>query len=108
MDDAHLYFRGTVSSPDTDPAHSLHSLALGKGFYGRKKALDNVLKRATETVELQRRLDLCRRAERLLLQEVYVVPLLYGRAHYVLKPWVHGYRYPGMGTNWKELVIEPH
>jgi ABC-type oligopeptide transport system substrate-binding subunit len=49
------------------------------------------------------RMELYRRADRILIDEAVIAPLLYGRFHFLVKPWVK--RYPGP---WKDVIIEPH
>ena len=49
------------------------------------------------------------RAERILADEVPILPLAYGRQHLLLKPWIRGYGISAIERwFWKDVVIEPH
>lgn len=55
------------------------------------------------------RLALYGEADRVLLASTLLVPLLYGRLHLLVKPWVK--RFPVSPVSWwfwKEVVIERH
>jgi oligopeptide transport system substrate-binding protein len=49
------------------------------------------------------RMSLYREADRRLVEEAAIVPLVYPRQHWLVKPWIR--RFPGP---WKDVVIEPH
>jgi ABC-type oligopeptide transport system substrate-binding subunit len=50
-----------------------------------------------------------RRADRILADEALLLPLLYGRFHLLVKPWVSKYPVsPIQESFWKDVVIEPH
>jgi ABC-type oligopeptide transport system substrate-binding subunit len=53
-------------------------------------------------------MELYARAEKILVEEAPVVPLLYLRMNLLVKPWV---KYPaatgGYGF-WQDVIIEPH
>jgi hypothetical protein len=37
------------------------------------------------------------------------MPLMYGRSHLLIKPWVKQYAYrPHSTLRWQEVIIEPH
>ncbi len=55
------------------------------------------------------RLQLFEAAQRILADQVPVLPLLYHRGHLLLKPWVVEYPVSTMRWDfWKDVVIEPH
>jgi ABC-type oligopeptide transport system substrate-binding subunit len=48
-------------------------------------------------------------AERILVREVGIMPLFYGRRHRLVKPWVS--EPPPLaigGPRWQDVIIEPH
>jgi ABC-type oligopeptide transport system substrate-binding subunit len=48
-------------------------------------------------------------AERILAEEVPILPVDYDRKHFLIKPWVRRYpRSPNGTLFWKDVVIEPH
>jgi ABC-type oligopeptide transport system substrate-binding subunit/class 3 adenylate cyclase len=64
---------------------------------------------ARRAMDQNKRMRLYAQAERILADEVPILPLSYERSHMLLKPWVK--RYPTSATFeqfWKDVVIEPH
>jgi oligopeptide transport system substrate-binding protein len=50
-----------------------------------------------------------RAADKILMEEAVVVPILYGCKHLLIKPWITKYPTSPVDTNfWKDVVIEPH
>jgi ABC-type oligopeptide transport system substrate-binding subunit len=48
-------------------------------------------------------------AQRLLAEEVPLLPLSYSRLHLLVKPWVKRYPVSAIGqVFWKDVVLEPH
>jgi ABC-type oligopeptide transport system substrate-binding subunit len=48
-------------------------------------------------------------ADRILVEEAAIVPLLYRRLHLLVKPWVSKYPTSGISVwHWKDVIIEPH
>lgn len=71
-------------------------------FAGLVEAARHVANRAD-------RLRMYQEADRLLIDDAVVVPLAYGRLHFLVKPWVT--RYPTAPAKlwfWKDVVVEPH
>ncbi len=55
------------------------------------------------------RMQLYYEAEKILIKEVAVIPLYYGRGHCLIKPWVTKFpTSPFSWHYWKDVVIEPH
>jgi len=55
------------------------------------------------------RMALYREADRLLIEQVAVLPLYYGRNYLLLKPWVKRYPSSPVQTGfWKDVVLEAH
>jgi ABC-type oligopeptide transport system substrate-binding subunit len=48
-------------------------------------------------------MNLFRQADSLLVQEAAVVPLSYGRPHWLVKPWISNFP-----TSWINNIIELH
>jgi oligopeptide transport system substrate-binding protein len=68
-----------------------------------------LVERARRTVNQGERMRLYARAERILADEVPILPLAYQRQHLLLKPSIRGYQISAIGrTLWKDVVIEPH
>jgi ABC-type transport system substrate-binding protein len=76
--------------------------------WGLDQYLD-LVERARRLTEQPERMKLYARAERLLVEDVPLLPLAYDRTHFLLKPWVK--RFPISVQSdlfWKDVVIEPH
>jgi oligopeptide transport system substrate-binding protein len=68
-----------------------------------------LLEQARRIINQAERIRLYQEADRILIEEAPVVPLLYGRHHLWVKPWVS--KYPVSVIHWffwKDVVIEPH
>jgi oligopeptide transport system substrate-binding protein len=103
----HIYLNGWVGDyPDPDNylrvAVQLHSA------WHHPQYLEAV-ERARCTLDQAGRMDLYAQAQRILSEEVPILPLTYGRLHWLVKPWVR--RYPvsaSGGIFWKDVVLEAH
>ncbi len=69
----------------------------------RNEAYERLVEQGRRVMDHEQRMDLYRRADRILVQEAAIVPLYYGRSHLLVKPWVK--RYPGP---LRRVIIEPH
>jgi len=55
------------------------------------------------------RMQLYEQAQRILNEELPVVPLVYHRGHLLLKPWITEFPLSALRwDHWKDVVIEPH
>ena len=85
-------------------------LRVGLSYYGdvhwnSEYAL--LVESAGRSTDQRERLALYERAERLLIQEAAVMPLVYGRIDVLLKPWVHQFPIsPVRFWFWKDVVME--
>jgi ABC-type oligopeptide transport system substrate-binding subunit len=65
---------------------------------------------AKRTLDQGERLRLYEQAQRILLDEVPILPVTYAREHLLVKPWVK--RFPTSAiwhyTFWKDVILEPH
>jgi ABC-type oligopeptide transport system substrate-binding subunit len=60
-------------------------------------------------MDQEERMDLNKRADKILVEEAAIMPLNYIRVHLLIKPWVK--EYPTSATTWwfwKDVIIEPH
>jgi len=57
----------------------------------------------------EERMKMYHEAERILVDEVPIIPLTYIRWHILVKPWVKKVQIAGAFRSWyKEIVLEPH
>jgi ABC-type transport system substrate-binding protein len=74
----------------------------------RPESYLDLVGRAQRSTDQAERMKLYGQVERLMVEDVPVLPLAYHRSHILLKPWVK--RFPTWGDDlfWKDVVIEPH
>jgi oligopeptide transport system substrate-binding protein len=69
----------------------------------------DAIEQARRTLNQAERLVLYARAQRILTEEVPVLPLGYDRSHLLVKPWVKRYPISALGRiYWQDVVLEPH
>ncbi len=67
------------------------------------------VEQARHITSQEERLQMYRRADRLLIEEAVVLPLTYGQIHLLVKPWVKRLPIsPLLLWYWKDAVIEAH
>jgi oligopeptide transport system substrate-binding protein len=103
----HLSLTGWATAYD-DP-HGFLGVAVSLyTAWGSEPYLD-LVERARCSTDPSERMALYAEAERLLVEEVPLLPLLYGQQHLLLKPWVRRYPLSVRGTPcWKDVILEPH
>jgi ABC-type oligopeptide transport system substrate-binding subunit len=70
---------------------------------------DQLVQDARVTADRGRRMEYYRQAERIMAEEVPLFPLVYGRMHFLLKPWISSFpTSPIKFWFFKEVVIDPH
>jgi peptide/nickel transport system substrate-binding protein len=75
----------------------------------RNERYDRLVQDARGTPDRERRVQLYRQAEQILAEEVPLFPLVYGRMHFLLKPWISSFpTSPNKTWFFKEVVIDPH
>jgi oligopeptide transport system substrate-binding protein len=91
-----------------DPDGFLGAYVQSVSGWGPGQYLD-LVERARRSTDQSERMALYAQAERLLVKEVPLLPLLYTQQHLLLKPWVRSYRLSVMGNPfWKDVILEPH
>jgi ABC-type transport system substrate-binding protein len=68
-----------------------------------------LVERARRTLDQVERLKSYQLADKILIEDAIILPLVYGMTHFLMKPWVK--KYPLSPKNdlfWKDVVIEPH
>jgi ABC-type oligopeptide transport system substrate-binding subunit len=64
---------------------------------------ERLVEQARGMMDQKQRMALYQQADRILIEQAVIAPLLHRRSHFLVKPWVK--RYPGP---WKDVIIEPH
>ena len=84
------------------------------GIWTRQMARQNetyarLLDEARRITDHPERMRLYQQADRLLMKEATVVPIIYGRQHWLVKPWVRQFTPSAIYWSfWKDVIIEPH
>ncbi len=103
----HIAFAGySADYPDPD---SFLRVAVRLHSAWRNEAYERLVEEARGLTDQAQRMELYRQADRILVEEAPILPLLYEREHLLVKPWVK--RYPCSSTAWrfwKDVIIEPH
>jgi len=63
---------------------------------------DRLIDQASILKDHHQRMKLYQQADRILIEEAVVLPIIYRHEHYLLKPWVTDSRY------WEDVIMEPH
>ena len=66
---------------------------------------DQLIATAREEPEQDRRIALYHAAHKLILEKAAIVPLVYTKGHWLVKPW---FAYSFGGRYWQDFILEPH
>jgi ABC-type oligopeptide transport system substrate-binding subunit len=68
-----------------------------------------LVEEARRTLDHSQRLEMYEQAQRLLVEEIPIFPILYSREHVLVKPWVRKFPLSPVGSiQLKDIVIEDH
>ena len=104
----HIAFQGWV--PDYPDPDNILRVGFPKEMSGWDgAAFDGLVAKARRMLDQTQRLKLYQEADRILIEEAIVLPLVYGMTHLLVKPWVKRFPISPMGE-WflKDMIIEPH
>jgi ABC-type oligopeptide transport system substrate-binding subunit/class 3 adenylate cyclase len=103
----HLWLMGWV--PDyVDPDNFLRVAQWRHSARWRNREYDELIEGARRMLDLERRMEMYRQADRIVVEEAPVVPLTYRMRSILAKPWV---RFPPQALGrwyYKDFTIEPH
>ena len=74
----------------------------------RNETYDRLVEEARRLTDQGERMKLYGQADRILVEEAAIIPLYYGREHWLVKPWVSKYPLSPSRRFWKDVVIEAH
>jgi ABC-type oligopeptide transport system substrate-binding subunit len=103
----HIHFSGwIIDYPDPD---CYLRVALQDLSAWRHEPYLELVDRAQRSLDQAERMALYAQAERILVEEVPILPMDYDRKHHLIKPWVRRYPRAANGRKfWKDVVIEEH
>ena len=93
---------------DYPDAYNFLKGCIASGTDWRNDAFDQLVETASHVSDQAKRMQMYQEADRILIEEAAVIPLTYGRAHLLVKPWISHFRLSPMRSYWKDVVIEPH
>ncbi len=96
-----------VDYPDPDNLLRVSSHRAWAGWHN--PAYVELIRQARRVADHARRVELYQQADKILIEDAAIVPLVYGRRHLLIKPWVS--RLPTSAVDWhfwKDVVIKPH
>jgi oligopeptide transport system substrate-binding protein len=68
-----------------------------------------LIEEARHLNDQRQRIKLYQLADRTLIEEAILMPLLYGRWHVLVKPWLKQFTFSASRqASWKDVIIEPH
>jgi ABC-type oligopeptide transport system substrate-binding subunit/class 3 adenylate cyclase len=92
-----------------DPDSFLRTSPVRRYTQWRNEAYDRLVEQAGRSRDHEQRMKLYVQADRILVEEAAIMPLVYGRTHLLVKPWVS--KLPTAPIKlwfWKDVVIDPH
>jgi ABC-type transport system substrate-binding protein len=91
-----------------DPDNFLRVALLGHSAW-RNETYDRLVEQARRVTDQEERMVLYRQAERMLVEEVPILPVSYERTPWLVKPWVRNFGSTGReGMVCRDVVIERH
>jgi oligopeptide transport system substrate-binding protein len=89
-----------------DPSSVLRKPFYPQRTHWRDKAYERLIEQAATSTDQEKRLQLYRQADRLLIEEAVCIPLFYFRSHLLVKPWVRQVPIWGIRMFWKDVIIQ--
>jgi ABC-type oligopeptide transport system substrate-binding subunit/class 3 adenylate cyclase len=106
-DPPHLF--GMSWAPEYPDPDNFLGVAVQLHTAWRPRHYLELMERARRSTDQVERMRLYAQVERLLAEEVPLLPLSYARLHVLLKPWVRRYPISVCGdVFWKDVILEPH
>ncbi|MFL7892684.1 MAG: ABC transporter substrate-binding protein [Anaerolineales bacterium] len=70
---------------------------------------DHLVEGASRVKDQARRMNLYQQADRIVIKEAPIIPLLYGRFHMLIKPWIKHLIFSTVNPPlWKSIIIQTH
>ena len=104
----HMWHMGH-SADYPDPDNFLRTGGWRQTGGWQHRAFDQLVEEARRVTDQKDRIGMYEQADRMLIEEAPILPLLYARWHLLVKPWVRKYPIsPSKSWFWKDVVIESH
>ncbi|NIO68072.1 MAG: hypothetical protein GTN71_03175, partial [Anaerolineae bacterium] len=105
---SHVFLLGW-SADYPDPDNFLRASPIRHDTRWQNETYDRLVEEARRVMEQEERMKLYQQADRILVEEAVILPLLHRRFHLLVKPWVS--KFPTSAIKewfWKDVIIEPH
>lgn len=80
-----------------------------KEMHLQNRKFDTLIKAGKRILDQRARLEFYRQADKILIEETFVIPLFYDSLMDILQPWVHQ---PSGSIifqhHWKDIILDPH
>ncbi|GAH01445.1 unnamed protein product, partial [marine sediment metagenome] len=104
-----LHIRLSSWSADYPDPDSFLRTGPVKELHWQNLRYDALVEKAKRTMDQEERIELYKKADRILIDEAAIVPLIYGSELCLVKQWLRKMGFDPVGRfNWKDIVIEPH
>jgi oligopeptide transport system substrate-binding protein len=104
----HMFLLGwTADYPDPDNFLRVSPIRRYTGW--QNAVYDGLVEEARRVMDQEERMKLYGQADRILVEQAPILPLVHGRFHLLVKPWVR--KFPTSAIKawfWKDVTIEPH
>ena len=96
-----------VDYPDPDSIFRVGDFNRNCGW--QNESYLKLVEEARGVMDQEARMKMYHKADRIAVEEVPIIPLLYGRFHLLIKPWVKNLIFSPINPPiWKCIIIEPH
>jgi ABC-type oligopeptide transport system substrate-binding subunit/DNA-binding SARP family transcriptional activator len=103
-----IFMAWQADYPDPDNFLRLGLSSYSQGKW-RNEAYTERVEKARRISNQDKRIELYRQADRILIEEAVILPLSYPQIIILLKPWVKRFPVTPQGSSfWKNVIIEPH
>jgi ABC-type oligopeptide transport system substrate-binding subunit/class 3 adenylate cyclase/ABC-type dipeptide/oligopeptide/nickel transport system ATPase subunit len=98
-------YRVTWSADLPDPDNFLRAGFISLRSRWNHRQYKELITKARKELDQSRRLELCRLADKVLIDEAIVIPLVYERINFLVKPTVHRFSMTALGNRYEDIVI---
>jgi ABC-type transport system substrate-binding protein/class 3 adenylate cyclase len=98
---------GSLTNPFPDPDGFLGNVMKWGIINWSNEEYSQLIKHAREISSYENRIELYRKADKILIDEVGVLPLVYQNIYALVKPWVKNFPL-GIIINMSDVILEPH
>jgi oligopeptide transport system substrate-binding protein len=104
----YMFLRGWIADYP-DPDNFLRAGPVRRSTGWQNATYDRLVEEARRVMDQGERMRLYGQADRILVEQAPILPLLDGRFHLLVKPWVRKFLTSAITAwFWKDVIIEPH